>query len=270
MVILIDESGPPRLDAPADFKRFSVRMAAGLSADAAQVLHGIGRLDDDGFVWVRPDALRAMLPARLPAGWEQGFAGMVAFADAHGWLAADGAIRAHIEFTEAREPIAPGAFRAALRQFAAGVCVVASGAGDARRGMTVSAFSSVSAEPPMILVCINAASFSHDDLVDADVFSVNILADVQRDIACTFAGMTGVHGAARFAHGDWRELDGAPALADALVCLVCEPAARHRAGSHTVMIGRVIAAVGADAGAIPLINYDGVMCSIGTQWPRAA
>lgn len=259
MRIVIAESGPPRLEDPTDFTRFSILMDGKFKTHPGVALRGIGRLSCDGHAWVRPDCLSALLPVDLPADWEAGFANMVSFARSRGWIGEGGAIRAHIEFRDSSEAVSNAAFRNAMRKFASGVCVVAAGEGVARRGMTVSAFSSVSAEPPMILVCINASSASHDTIVNAERFSVNILGEDQSDVAQTFAGMTGPQGVERFAEADWQQASGVPILADSLQYLVCRPVIRERAGSHTVLIGQVVSASDACEDRLPLINYCGTL-----------
>lgn len=151
-------------------------------------------------------------------------------------------------------------FRQAMRLYASGVCVVASGTGDLRRGMTVSAVSSVSAEPPMILVCLNRSAGSHGAITSAERFSVNILDAADEQVALAFAGQTGLSGDDRFAVGDWR-CAGAPVLGSALRTLLCAPVARHDAGSHTILIGKVIEVSGSGTGQ-PMVNFDGALRSI--------
>lgn len=270
MRIVIAESGPPRLEDPTDFTRFSILMDGKFKPHPGTALRGIGRLSCDGHAWVRPDCLRALLPVDLPADWEAGFASMVAFAQSRGWIGEGGAIRAHIEFRDASEPVSNAAFRNAMRKFASGVCVVAAGEGADRRGMTVSAFSSVSAEPPMILVCINSTSASHDAIVNAERFSVNILGEDQAGIARTFAGMNGLQGADRFADAGWQQASGVPTLPDSLQCLVCRPVIRERAGSHTVLIGQVTSASEACESRMPLINYCGTLQGLRAGLEKAA
>lgn len=270
MRIIIAESGPPRLEEPCDFTRFSILMDGGFRKTPGAALRGIGRLSCDGHAWVRPDCLRALLPVDIPAGWEAGFARMTDIARSRGWIGEGGAIRAHIEFRERPEAVSDDAFRNAMRKFASGVCVVAVGAGEDRRGMTVSAFSSVSAEPPMILVCINKGSASHDAIVNAERFSVNILGEEHDGIARTFAGMNGLSGADRFTQGNWQDSGGVPALADALQSVVCRPVIREQAGSHTVLIGQVAATGAAREDSMPLINYCGTLQSLRGGLEKAA
>jgi hypothetical protein len=86
------------LQEPADFTRFSV--AAEGDGDLADVVHqsGLGRLKDDGaHVVVDPVALRALAGAAATDEWDEGFAGMCAYAAGKGWVEPDGGIVAHIE-----------------------------------------------------------------------------------------------------------------------------------------------------------------------------
>jgi len=80
---------------------------AGLSALLASA--GVGRVGPGGDVLFPPDALRGLARAaasaagcRLGAGWDEGFAGMLAYADDRGWIDDDGAVRAHVEWRDAR------------------------------------------------------------------------------------------------------------------------------------------------------------------------
>jgi hypothetical protein len=99
MRIVIDLSGSAvRLREPDDFTRFSVALAG--EGDLAQVLVqvGLGRLAADGeHVVVDPDALRALAGPAADERWEDGFAGMCAYAAGKGWVEPDGGIQAHIE-----------------------------------------------------------------------------------------------------------------------------------------------------------------------------
>jgi flavin reductase (DIM6/NTAB) family NADH-FMN oxidoreductase RutF len=182
---------------------------------------------------------------------------MIDFAASKGWTSSAGEIRAHIDYVERPLPVSRETFCGALRRFASGVSVVAAGEGRNRRGMTVSAFSSVSAEPPTVLVCINAESSSHDSIVSADTFSVNILSGHQRPVALLFAGHTGVQGADRFEEDSWEQgVHGAPVLEGALQSLICAKTAGYRAGTHTILIGRVVEATTAGDGPA-LVNFNG-------------
>ena len=131
-------------------------------------------------------------------------------------------------------------FRDALRHFAAGVTVVTAGVGEDRHGMTVSAFSSVSAEPPLIAVFINHQQSLHRLLEgEGAPFAVNFLCEDQVDISNQFAFGKREE---RFDAGDWEQAPtGTPVLVDALAWLDCTVHERHQAGSHVLYLGRVVA-----------------------------
>ncbi|WP_187970601.1 flavin reductase family protein [Aquibium microcysteis] len=162
----------------------------------------------------------------------------------------------------------PTRFRQAMRLHAAGVCIVATGSGQERHGMTVSSVTSVSAEPPLVLVCLNRTASCHDPITAAPAFSVNILASRQTDVAMAFAGATGLSGTRKFEIGRWTQAS-APVLDGALQTLLCEPAGRHDAGTHTILIGRVIEALGF-GGDGALVNFDGAMREVAASSRQAA
>lgn len=132
-------------------------------------------------------------------------------------------------------------FKDALRHFASGVTIVTLRAGDRMHGLTVSAFASVSAEPPLIAVVINQGHQAHSLLAEEGAsFAVNILGRDQEELSNRFAWLKDGD---RFAAGDWQTAaTGAPILADALVWLDCTIHSRVAAGTHTIFIGRVRAA----------------------------
>jgi flavin reductase (DIM6/NTAB) family NADH-FMN oxidoreductase RutF len=258
MRIVLTAGAAPRLEGATDFKRFSLALDPLLDADRRAAVAAVAELDDADHAWVRPDAVRAISPFAGRHEWEDGFAAMVGFAGKHGWVDAQGRIRAHIERAETPPAVGADAFRSAMRRFASGVCIVAAGEGASRCGMTVSAFSSVSAEPPMVLVCLNRSSSAHACLTGAMAYSINILGAGQSGEAMLFAGQRGKHGADRFG-AEWRQgAHGAPILITALHSLVCASAAQYEAGSHTVLIGRVIDAV-AGAEDAALVNFEGAL-----------
>jgi flavin reductase (DIM6/NTAB) family NADH-FMN oxidoreductase RutF len=137
-------------------------------------------------------------------------------------------------------PITSESFRDALRFFPAGVTIVTikSPLSDAVHGLTVSAFTSVSPDPPLILVSIDHRA-KGCQLLDAPgaCFAVNILARNQMELSNRFAWLKDED---RFAEGDWgAALTGAPILKDALAWLDCTVHAKFSAGSHTIYFGEV-------------------------------
>lgn len=133
-----------------------------------------------------------------------------------------------------------GVFRAAMRHLAGGVSVVTTGRDGERTGLTATSVSSLSADPPSLIVCINRASSVLPVLRDHQAFAVNLLSAGQRDIADRFAGRSGARGADRYAEGDWTTLvTGVPILADALAAIDCRVEAIQEWHTHAVVIGRV-------------------------------
>ncbi len=131
-------------------------------------------------------------------------------------------------------------FKAAMRRWASGVTVVTAkgDAGDA--GMTVSAFSSVSAEPPLVVVCLHASTRTHAAVEASQRFAVNLLSSEQEALSNRFASSKGD----RFEGVTvWRRTTGAALLDGAIAQLECEVASSHREGTHTLFVGRVIRAV---------------------------
>lgn len=144
------------------------------------------------------------------------------------------------------------AFRQAMRELASGVCVITVGEATERTGLTATSVSSLSTEPPRLLVCINQSSSTWSILQQRPVFGVNLLTDTQREIADRFAGRGGIKGEARYQGARWETgRTGAPLLADALAVIDCdveETLIRH---SNVIVIGRVRSArVGAQGGAL--------------------
>ena len=156
-------------------------------------------------------------------------------------------------------PIDQDAFKNALRGWASGVTIVTSRSGDKLHGMTVSAFSSVSADPPLVLICANRASTTHDVIGEGGVFAVNILAADQQDVSNVFASSK--HEDSRLDQVSWTEgSTGAPLIDGALASLECEVASAHEEGSHTIYVGRVHAAKTSDG--VPLVYYQGAYRSL--------
>jgi flavin reductase (DIM6/NTAB) family NADH-FMN oxidoreductase RutF len=147
----------------------------------------------------------------------------------------------------------PDAFRAALGRFATGVTVItALGADGTDHGMTVSAFSSVSLAPPLVLVCIGHEASMYDALLGAQHFAVNVLSAGQEALARRFAET----GAQRFAGiGYGRGERGMPVLNDVLAHVECRRVATHEAGDHTIVIGETENAVVREGR--PLLYYRG-------------
>lgn len=135
-------------------------------------------------------------------------------------------------------PVSSEAYRNALRHFPSGVTVVTIRAKNTDHGLTVSAFASVSPEPPLLMIAIDHRHSAYKMLeTDGAVFAVNILHQDQMDLSNRFAWLKDED---RFKEGEWETATtGAPILAGALAWLDCTIYARYPAGTHTIYIGEV-------------------------------
>ncbi len=146
-------------------------------------------------------------------------------------------------------------YRDAMRHFPSGVTIVSIKAGEQTHGLTVSAFASVSPDPPLVCVIIDHRHSAHALLEEAGaVFAVNVLGADQEELSNRFAW---VKVEDRFAEGDWRTAKtGAPVLADALAWLDCTIHSRYPAGTHTIYIGEVQASSTPQPDAPPLVYWN--------------
>jgi len=136
-------------------------------------------------------------------------------------------------------PVDPADFRRALGQFAAGVTVVTTRDGQGRSlGLTVTAFASVSLEPPLVLICVDHRSEAHIGFRNPGLFGVSILAEGQEDLSRRFAA----GGPAKFKGLELAKgTTGVPLIPGAIAHLECRVAATHDAGDHTIYVGEVLA-----------------------------
>jgi len=152
--------------------------------------------------------------------------------------------------------ITSGQFREALRHFPSGVTIVTIHVpGQAPHGLTVSAFASLSPEPPLIMVAIDHKASGHEMLQQAGTtFAVNILGQDQMDLSNRFAW---VKDEDRFAVGDWETaVTGAPVLKSSLAWLDCTIYAAHETGTHTIYVGEFQASAVSRPDDSPLIYWN--------------
>jgi flavin reductase (DIM6/NTAB) family NADH-FMN oxidoreductase RutF len=132
-------------------------------------------------------------------------------------------------------------FRRAMRHLAGGVSVITVGRGKDITGMTVTSVTSLSVDPPTLIVSINRESSSWPMLKRYGFFGVNILTADQVDIADRFTSKSGLTGADRFAGSQWiTRASGVPLLAGALAAVDCEVEEIVERHSHGIVIGRVL------------------------------
>ena len=148
--------------------------------------------------------------------------------------------------------IDPDEFRAVLGRFASGVTILTARAGDVDHGMTVSAFCSVSLQPPLVLACVDRAADMSAIIGKSRHFGVSILAEGQEALSRRFSELP----AGRFdGIGYTRGESGVILVDDALAHLECRRVASHEAGDHVIHIGEVERATSAQGG--PLLYYRG-------------
>jgi len=152
------------------------------------------------------------------------------------------------------DPALTDAFRQAMRRVASTVNVISICVDGQAMGITATAVSPISMDPPSLLVCINRAASVHASMEDVDRFAVNVLHRDQEDVARIFADRR-FH-EERFADG-WQH-DGAspPRLADAQATILCRRIDHHQFGTHSIFIG-VVEAVTTRESIAPLIYLDG-------------
>lgn len=134
-------------------------------------------------------------------------------------------------------PISRDEFRHALGRFASGVTIVTTkDSGGRLHGITVSAFCSVSLEPPLILVCIEKNTGSHYAFQQSNSFVVNILREDQQYLSDRFASnLPDKFAAVKYHSG----IDDLPVLEDVLANLECRLVNSHASGDHTIYVGEI-------------------------------
>lgn len=136
-------------------------------------------------------------------------------------------------------PVDQAAFRGALGRFASGVTVVSTTVDGIDHAMTASAFTSVSLDPPLVLMCSHKTSRFHEAVLRARVWGVSILAEEAR-LASSWFSKRGRPLENQFKDFDSRRAEcGVLLLSDALAWLECETTAVHDGGDHTIVVGAV-------------------------------
>jgi flavin reductase len=148
-------------------------------------------------------------------------------------------------------------FRDTLGGFATGITVITTRGEDHAYGMTASAFSSVSLDPPLVLVCIGLSATGSEMIRRNGVFAVNILSADQEPLSRFFASKDRPRGRDAFRGVPHREeISGAPILEDVACFVDCRVHAEHEVGDHLIFIGEVVA-LGYDPEARPLLFHGG-------------
>ena len=129
-------------------------------------------------------------------------------------------------------------FRDAMRRLAATVTIISTSGQGRRHGITATAVTSLSMDPPSLLVCVNRSGSLHDLLAETDRFCVNLLREEQVALSNVFSGKLAPE--ERFLHGSWAEDEhGLPYIADAQSSIFCRKQDAIQYGLHSIFIGEV-------------------------------
>jgi flavin reductase len=138
-------------------------------------------------------------------------------------------------------PVDPGVFRRAAGRFATGICVVTTRAGQIDHAMTVNAFTSVSLDPVLVLVCVDVEARFHDAVLEAGYWGISVLDGDSRAVADWLASR------GRPAHGQLDQVPhhrgpvtGAALLDQAIARMECRTQAIHPGGDHSIVVGEVV------------------------------
>lgn len=157
-------------------------------------------------------------------------------------------------------------FKQGMRALTSGVTVIgAYGPDGAPLAMTATAVTSLTADPPSLLVCVNRRASIAPALVLHARFSVNVLAGDQIDIAKAFGGQLDVRGTGRFIYGNWRRVDDTevPLLTGARVSFECEVSHVHEWATHHIVIGSVLDVHFSHSASQSLVYTDGKYHAVG-------
>lgn len=141
----------------------------------------------------------------------------------------------------APKAVGPQAFLRACAQFATGVAIVSVlDSSGQPQGMTANSFTSVSLQPPLVLVCIDHKARLMEHVETSDAFAINILRESQQELSTHFARPA----EDRFVATEWYPGEtGMPLIPGALATLECRIVQRIPAGDHTILLGEVVSAI---------------------------
>jgi flavin reductase (DIM6/NTAB) family NADH-FMN oxidoreductase RutF len=153
-------------------------------------------------------------------------------------------------------------FRLAMRRLAGGVSIISGTSPDGPLGVTATAVTSLTAQPPSVVCCLNRSLQLEAAVKETGRFGVNMLRADHHDLAKRFAGMHGVRGSAKFEQGNWTILPSeVPALFDSLVTFDCRVDDILEVGTHSIFIGLITEAHFGESGD-PLVYCNGAFASL--------
>ena len=140
-------------------------------------------------------------------------------------------------------------FRDSMAKLASAVNVITTDGPEGLAGFTATAVSSVTDQPPTLLVCMNRSSFIHPTFISNGALCVNVLSEAQQGVSALFANRQATL-QERFTQVPWTPLEtGSPAIDGAMVSFDCRITRTYEAGSHSIFLCEVVALRQSDSGA---------------------
>lgn len=155
--------------------------------------------------------------------------------------------------------ITAGEFRQGMRRLGGAVSIVTASHENVWAGLTATAVTSLSAEPPRLLACVNRQGATYDIISRGRTLAVNVLGTEHKELALRFAGMSDEPETERFDESCWSATDGnAPILTSALVSFTCNVENIMDVGSHGIVIGNITSLhISPEGNFSPLCYVDG-------------
>jgi flavin reductase (DIM6/NTAB) family NADH-FMN oxidoreductase RutF len=161
--------------------------------------------------------------------------------------------------------VSPTELRRAAGQFATGITIVTVAGPHGLHGMTANSFTSVSLDPPLLLVSVDLRRRTHGLLERAERFAVSVLSEAHRELSGRFAGQQGEQRQEDFTDVPHTlTADGTPLISGALAHFVCRRVAIYPAGDHSLFLGQV-EDLSYQPGLAPLLYFGGRYHVIGEQ-----
>lgn len=154
-------------------------------------------------------------------------------------------------------------FTTRMREVPGAVAIIATIHDGVRGGLAATAWCSLSADPPSMLVCVNRNASAHDSIAASGVFSINQLATAHDEIVAIFSNQRGLSGDARFLDGDWQAGSrGAPLLKQAVTAYECAVVGHLVYQTHSIFIGQVVDILVPPDKADPATFFQGALCGV--------
>lgn len=146
-------------------------------------------------------------------------------------------------------------YKSGMRRLASGVSLITSSHNDIKAGLVATAVSSVAADPPTLLICVNKSASAHNVIESSSSFAVNLLATSDEEMVAAFSDPA--RRAERFRTGSWSVAEtGVPILESAVAAFDCQVVEKISYGTHTIFLGEVRAVSDAGDEGDPLVYHN--------------